>query len=487
MSPEANTTRFSGPELCRLQAHTVVSLLRRREVSPEDVLEAALARISQVEHHVNAMPTRCEQRAQGAIRTGRENWPARCGEPGWLGGLPIGIKDLNAVAGVRTTMGTLGLRDFVPAASDCLVERLEELGAVVVGKTNTPEMGAGGNTSNAVFGMTRNPWDLGKNAGGSSGGAAVSLATGEVWLSHGSDLAGSLRTPAAYCGVIGLRPSPGRVAGGPTPTAFNFESVQGPMARSVRDAALFLDAMAGFDPRSPISIEAPRTPFQQAVLQAEPGIKVAYSPDLAGFAPVDPEIECVLRDALCRLQKCGAAVEEDCPNLPGLYPTYITLRALVWASGPGRMPDALQSHFKQTLKDNIETGRRLTIDRVCDALRGRAELYQSVRTFLNSYDVLACPVVGCEPGPVEEEFPQQVGGEPVTDYVDWLRFSFLSTVTGLPSISVPAGFTAAGMPVGLQLIGPPRGEARLLAAAKVVEDVLNPGGTTPIDPRQVSP
>lgn len=475
---------FNGPELCRYQAHEIVSLLREREISPDELLDAAFARIAQVEPDVNAMPTLCESRARDALAALPSRREQYADEPGWLGGIPIGVKDLNAVAEVRMSMGTLAYSDFVPTENDPLVSLMESRGALVAGKTNTPEMGAGGNTFNAVFGMTRNPWDVRKNAGGSSGGAAVSLATGEVWLSHGSDLAGSLRTPAAYCGVVGLRPTPGRAGGAPAALAFNTEALQGPMARTVRDCALFLDTMAGFDPASPISIEAPAQPFQAAVLRAQPDITIAYTPDLGGFAPVEREIDAVLRKALTQVQGLGANVDETCPPLDRLGPTYRTLRAMFWAALPGRLPQEVQQHYKRTLRENIEAGRRLSIDDVYDAQLNRATLWQTMVAFLRSYDVLACPVVGLEPGPVEEEYPASVNGQPVTDYVDWLRFSFLPTTTSLPALSVPAGFTASGMPVGLQLIGPPRGEAKLLAVARVVEEAVGEFGA-PIDPRKL--
>lgn len=269
-------TQFTGPEICAKHAHEVVAMLKAGEVSPADLIDAALSRIAKVEPVVNATVTLCEERARAAVLD-----PAQADHPGWLAGLPLGIKDLTPVEGVRTTWGSLGFRDFVPEDSHPLVKRLESRGGVVLGKTNTPEMGAGANTFNAVFGRTRNPWDTSRNAGGSSGGAAVSLATGELWLSHGSDLAGSLRTPAAFCGVVGFRPSPGLVSPGPAGNRFHPEAVQGPMARSVRDCALFLDAMAGFDPAWAISFPPPEEPYQQAVLRADEKVRIAFSPLLA--------------------------------------------------------------------------------------------------------------------------------------------------------------------------------------------------------------
>jgi len=458
-----------------------VALLKLGEVSPKEMLDAAWHRVDQVEPQVNATVIRDPARSQTALAALTGYAAQNADHRGWLAGLPIGIKDLIAVKGMRSTAGSPALADFVAPESDALIERLEARGAVIAGKTNTPEFGAGGNTFNAVFGATRNPWDITRNAGGSSGGAAVSLATGEVWLSHGSDLAGSLRTPAALCGVVGFRPSPGRAGGTSPDTAFALEAVQGPMARDIRDAALFLDAMTGFDPRHPLSLEAPATSYQAALDQAPGAIRIAFAEDQNGFAPVEPEIRAVLRRAMETVMGAGVLVDTACPDLPDLYETYATLRGMHYASVVARMPQTIQQHFKPTLQQNRDQGLALTPDQIYDALRNRSALYHKMRRFLTTYDVLAIPVVGIAAQPVEQEFPPQVDGQPVTDYVDWLRFSFLALTTTLPALSMPAGFTASGLPVGLQLIGPPRGEARLLQVALAIEERLGlPAG--PIDP-----
>lgn len=475
-------SRFTGSELCAKSAVEVVSLLRRGEVTPAEALAASLARIAQVEPAVNAVVTPCPDRARAALADLPRHRQANGDHPGWLAGLPIGVKDMNAVSGVRCTMGSRALEDFVPDETDPLIARLEARGAVVVGKTNTPEFGAGGNTWNHVFGATRNPWNTARNAGGSSGGAAVSLATGEVWLSHGSDLAGSLRTPAAYCGVIGLRPSPGRVGGAPEPHGFSIEAVQGPMARSVADTALFLDAMCGYDPVWPLSIEAPAVPFQRAVAEADARVRIGFAPDLGGFGFVDPVIRAAMAAAMRAVERAGGTVAEECPDLPDLERTYLTLRAMFWAALPGRAAPEVQAHYKPTLRQNIDHGRRLDAETIYDAQLARTVLYHNVRRFLQRFDVLACATMGVPAGPVEQEYPPEIDGKPVTDYVDWLKFSFLAVATGLPALSMPCGFTPDGMPVGLQLIGPPRGEARLLAVARAVEDALG-GPLPPIDPR----
>jgi amidase len=466
---------FSGPELCRMSATEVVGLLRDGEVSPQEAVEASLARIEQVEPAVNAMVTTCPERARNAAAQIQPQ-----DKDNWLGGLPVGIKDLNQVAGVRTTFGTPSMADFIPEESDGVVTRIEANGGIVVGKTNTPEMGAGANTFNAVFGRTRNPWNTSLNAGGSSGGAAVSLATGEVWLSQGSDLAGSLRTPAAYCGIVGMRPSPGLVPGGSGMNKFNTEGVNGPMARSVEDCALFLDALAGYDAADPLSFP-PNGNYRDAVLRADEKVRIAYSRDLNGFSITSDQMDAALRDALQKVAAQGGTIDEACPDLPELDRTYRVLRAMLWAAGPGRMPQHVQDGFKQTLTENIAFGQNLTVDDVYDAQINRSRLYQNVEVFLRDFDVLAFPVVGLMPGPVEVEYPTEIDGKPLGDYVEWLKYSYLSTTTSMPSISVPVGLSDDGMPIGLQLLGRPRGEARLLQVARAVEMAVGIS-PAPIDP-----
>jgi len=475
-------TEYSGPEVNALSAVEVVGQLKTGELAPADLIDAAQKRVEQTDDHVNAMVTQCFDRARDRMETALLEAKAnKGGDAGWLAGLPIAIKDLSNVGGVLTTYGTQAMANNIAANNDAIVDILEDKGGLVVGKTNTPEMGAGGNTFNAVFGYTRNPWDTRKNAGGSSGGAGASLATGQVWLSHGSDLAGSLRTPAAYCGIVGMRTSPGVAFGGPMLAGFANEGLSGPMARSVADCALFLDAMAGYDERAPLSLPAPETPYLDAVQNPNPKVRIAYSADLGGFAPVECEIRAIMASALEKMEGEGAQVEETCPDLPKLYDTYIALRATFWNSTSGRAPHSLQKHFKKTLADNIALGRNLTVEQIVNAGVDRTAIYHMMRTFLHDFDVLACAVVGLEPQDVEIEYPTHVDGVAMPEYVDWLRFSYLATTAGLPAISVPCGFTASGMPVGIQLIGPPRGDAKVLAVAAALEAVLDLG-TSPIDP-----
>ena len=467
---------FSGPELCRLSAYKVVGMLKAGDISTADLIDSATRRIAKTGPIINATPTLCKDRALRATLNLKESDHA-----GWLAGLPISIKDLNSVAGVRTTFGSKGFSDFIPQESDPLVEKLEARGGVVLGKTNTPEFGAGGNTFNDIFGPTLNPWNISLNPGGSSGGAAASLAAGEIWLSQGSDHGGSLRTPAAYCGIVGLRPSPG-IAGGPgKDNAFMTEGVQGPMARSVTDCALFLDAMSGFDPRIPISYPGASTSYQEAVFRANGKLKIAFAPDLGGFGQVDAEMDGHLQAVLIQLQKNGVDVEEACVDLSELEQTYHSLRGLMWATAARRLPQEVQRYFKLTLSQNTAFGQALNIDNIVDANLNRSLIFNSMIDLFEKFDVLACPTVGCMPHSTSEEWVRNVGGVELVGYMDWLRFAFLATVTGLPAISIPVGLGPRGLPVGLQLIGKPRGEAALLAAARFVEKTVG-GPLGPIDP-----
>ncbi len=475
---DSSTPEFTGPHLCKLQAHEVVGLLKKGEVSPGELLEASRKRIEAVEPHINAMPTVCWERAAEAAENLNTD---EAGNPGWLAGLPLGVKDLNSVKGVRTTWGTKGHANFVPKASDPLVERMESRGGLVVGKTNTPEYGAGGNTFNDVFGPTLNPWDTHLNAGGSSGGAAASLATGETWLSHGSDHGGSLRTPAAFCGIVGLRPSPGRAGGSSADLSFMTEGVQGPMARSVTDCALFLDNMVGFDQRLPVSYPAPETSYSLSVKRPNDKPRIAFSKDLNGFGAVDKEVADHLQNVLGALEKNGATIEEATPDISNLETTYHTLRGMMWAAGNKTHPDGVREHFKQTLVENTKFGDALTMSDIGDALIGRSRIHANMVAFFKDFDVLVLPVVGCMPHPQEEEWVREIGGQKLDGYMDWLRFAFLATVTSLPAISVPVGIGPRGLPVGLQMIGKPRDEAGLLQVARFVELTMG-GPLGPIDP-----
>ena len=458
---------FSGPELCSLTAVEVRALLSSGEISPLDLLDASETRVKQTEPEQNAMVTQCFERARDRIRPDT-----------LLGGIPIGVKDLNDVENVRTTYGTLGFKDHIPNSSDPLVLAMESHGALVVGKTNTPEMGAGANTFNEVFGPTGNPHNLLLNAGGSSGGAASGLATGQVWLSHGSDYGGSLRTPAAYCNVVGLRPSPGRAGG--SGTVFDTHGVQGPMARNVADCALLLDAMQGVE--SPIGYPAPITSFLSAVEAAPKTIRIGYMPELCGHAPVEADVSDLLAYALNQVEKSGSIVDEVILDISGMSQAFRAFRALGFVTSALSLPEDVTRHFKATIKNNAADAAAISTTDLGHANLTRARLYRDASELLTHFDILACPVVGLGPLLRELEYPPEVNGIKSRDYLDWLGFSNLSTLTSLPSLSLPVGRLPSGMPMGIQLIGPNRGEAKLLAAARSFERILAID-TSPVDPK----
>ncbi|MCS7267098.1 MAG: amidase family protein [Geminicoccaceae bacterium] len=472
-------------ELLRSSAREVVRLLRAEEVSPLELVELALERIAAVEPAVNAVPTLCPERAREQARRimKGEIAPPEDGR-GWLAGLPIVIKDLNDVAGVRTTYGSPIFAEHVPERSGYEVERLERRGAVILGKSNTPEFGAGAQTFNEVFGVTRNPWNTALTCGGSSGGSAVALATGECWLANGSDLGGSLRTPAAFCAVVGLRPSPGRVPHGPSAAPFQTLAVEGPMARDVRDLALMLDAQAGFDPRDPLTFDPPAEPFVLAVAREPDLRRVAFSTDLGGITPVDPEIARICRRAAERFAELGCEVVFDaCPDLSAAEEVFRVLRAAHFVTTRGPLLEKHRDRLKPEVIWNIEAGLRLTAEEIGWAERLRAEMQRSAAAFMEHFDLLLCPAAITAPFPVEQRYLEELGGHRFATYIDWVAITYAVTLTGLPALSLPCGFTRSGLPVGLQMVGRPRGEAALLCAAAWLEDRLGVAPRLPIDPR----
>jgi amidase len=399
-----------------------------------------------------------------------------------LFGLPVAVKDLSATKGVRTTFGSPIFADHIPDADDHVVQRIEASGGAIYAKSNTPEFGAGAQTFNAVFGITRNPWNTALTPAGSSGGAAVALRTGMAWLAHGSDLGGSLRNPASFCGIVGLRPSVGRVPKGPAADPWGSLSVDGPMARTVTDVALFLDALSGGDVREAISLPAPATPFLAAAQAPRLPKRVAYSADLGGLTPVDPEVARLTEAAARRLQGLGVAVDEASPDFTGAHGCFQTLRALGFATAHGEKLARHRALMKEDVVWNIEKGLALTGAEVAEALRTRGAIMARARAFFETYDLLLCPATIVPPFPVESRYVESCAGHRFATYVDWLAVAYAITLTGHPALSLPCGFTGDGLPVGLQMVGRWQGEAALLshAAALEAELAIDP---TPIDPR----
>lgn len=468
-------------ELCGLSARAAVAALRKGEVSPLELVDAAAERIAETDGALNAMPTLCLERARGRARALAES-PPDDPPPHWLAGLPIAVKDLEEVEGVRTTFGSPIHADHVSERSDFTVERLEENGAVVVGKSNTPEFGAGSQTFNEVFGATGNPWRTDLTPGGSSGGSAAALAAGQVWLATGSDLGGSLRNPASFCGVVGIRPGPGRVAHGPLDLPFGDLAVHGPMARNVGDAALMLDAMAGLRAGDPLSREAPETPYARAAAEPETPARVAFSADLGGIAPVDPQVRDAVRAAAARFSDMGATVEETCFDLAEAQRCFHVLRALGFAASHGALLAERRRELKWEVAWNIEAGRALQVEDIVAARRVRGEIFHRAVTFFESWDLLLCPAAAVPPFPKTTRWPDRIDGAPLRDYIDWLLVCSAVTLTSCPALSVPGALTADGRPVGVQMVAPPRREDSLIRAAAAFEQTHDFAAMVPRDP-----
>lgn len=457
----------------------VVGLLRRGEVTPLDLIDEALARIAAVGPRVNAVVTLCPERARDHAR---RLMAKPLDQRGLLAGLPFGVKDLNDVAGVRTTYGSPIFADNVPTKSDIMVERIEENGGIVLGMTNSPEFGAGANTFNEVHGETYNPWNTRLNAGGSSGGAAVALATGQVWLATGSDLGGSLRTPAAFCSVVGLRPSPGRVPSGPGELRFDTLSVDGPMARNITDTALMLDAMAGWHIDIPVSYPAPAESFLTTAQRRTRPQRIAFCLDPAGL-PIEPGVKDVCRQALDALAKAGLPIEEASPDFGGVGEAFQTLRAADYAATMRPLLNRHRDKLKAEVIWNAEKGLKLTGEEIGRAHIRRSRLYADMVAFFKTYDLLVLPAAPILPRDIKERWPREINGEQLDNYVEWLKLAALITMTACPVLSLPCGFAPDGRPMGLQLVGRPRGEGALLSHALVCEEILGLRDMVPIDPK----
>lgn len=469
-------------ELTQKSALDVKRLLDIKEISPLDLIDALETRISEVNPIVNALPTLCLDRAREHARKLTDLPPEQRGR---LGGIPLPIKDLTEVAGVRTTHGSPIYANHVPATSDLLVENLEREGGVVFAKSAVPEFGAGGNTFNDVFGATLNPWDMTRSASGSSGGAAVSLATGMAWVAHGNDMGGSLRNPASFCGIVGLRPSPGRVARNPGSMIDSLLGVDGPMARTVADTAFLLDAMTGEDPRDPLSL--PRLPnrFLDAALSPSRPRRVAFSPDL-GITPVDAEVAAICRAAADKLAKVGVEVDEAHPDLSESHEVFQTLRAYQYAASHGHKLRDFPELLKPEMIWNIEKGQQLTAAQIIDAQAKRAAIVARTVQFFSTYDLLLCPATIVAPFPVEERYVSECMGQKLDTYIDWLAIAYAITLTTAPCLSIPCGFTSKGLPVGLQVVAMPRNEAELLSGSAFIEEELQVALSAPIDPVPVA-
>lgn len=456
---------MTDTDLVGRPAVELARLLQTGEASAREVVQAHLDQLQLVDGQVNAVVTRTAEAALARAAALDEVFTRR-GPVGPLHGVPVAHKDLADTRGVRTTYGSAIFADHVPQVDSVHVERMAAAGAVSLGKTNTPEFGAGSQTFNAIFGATRNPYDLGKTSGGSSGGAAAALAARSIALADGSDMGGSLRNPASFCNVVGLRPAPGRVPAWPAGDPWSPLSVVGPMGRTVRDVALLLGVLSGPDRRAALALDAYLPGSLDRPDMA--GLRLAWSADLGGL-PVDPRVAAVLAGGRRVLDGLGATVLDDEPDLTGADEAFDTLRAVAFAAAYAPLLRR-RDELKDTVVWNIEQGLALRGEQLARAVRLRGRVYERARAFFERYDVLCAPTSQVPPFDVAVDWPREVAGQPMSSYTEWMRSCSRVTVTGLPAMSVPCGFTADGLPVGLQLVGPPRGEHRLLAVAAAFED-----------------
>ncbi|MGO9080229.1 MAG: amidase [Streptosporangiaceae bacterium] len=460
-------------DLGMYDAIALAGMLRRREVSAREVVAAHITRAEAFDPAVNALVTRTFEAAQARAAAADE--AVAQGRPfGLLHGLPVAHKDLHETAGVRTTYGSPAFARHVPDVDALVVQRMAEAGAISLGKTNVPELGAGSHTVNPVFGATRNPWDLTRSAGGSSGGAAAALAARMVCLADGSDLGGSLRNPASFCNVVGLRPSPGRVPHWPVTDVTDQLGVSGPMARTVADLALLLAVQSGPDPRVPLALDQPppavTDPAQIPALLARDdlrGVRVAWTPDLG--LPVEPEVRAALAPARQVLADLGATVADAAPDLAGADEAFRTFRAFRFATFFRGLLECHPDQVGPNVTWNIQRGQELSTADLGRATVLQAAVADRVTRFCTDFDVLACPVSQVVPFDVTLDWVHEINGRRQDTYLDWMASAYLISVTGLPAVSVPAGFTPAGLPVGLQLVGRRRGDWDLLAMARAFE------------------
>ena len=443
-------------------------LLRARKLSAAEAMQAYIAQVERLNPKLNAIVTFLPEEALKAAKA----LDRRKGARPLLAGLPIAYKDLVATKGIRTTQGSPIYANDVPAEDHALVERLKAAGAITLGKTNTPEFGAGSQTFNAVFGATRNPYDLTKTCGGSSGGAAVAVATGMLPFADGSDLAASLRNPGNFCNVVGFRPTPGRVPNWPAGNAWDTQPVLGPIARTVEDAALLFSAMAGPDPRVPIAIPEPGAAFARPLKRSFRKVRVAWTRDMGGV-PMDPRVTAVLERQKAVFKSLGCVLEEATPDFTGATEAFETLRALSFLQkiGPHYRDPARRAKLKDTVIWNVEQALKLTPEAVARAEGLRTELFHRMRRFLECYAFLLCPVNQVPPFPVEQAYPTEIAGVKLGNYLDWMKTCYYVTITSHPAISVPAGFTddATPLPVGLQIVGRYRDDLGVLQLAHAFE------------------
>lgn len=467
----------STSDICWLSAREMERLIRSKKLSAREALDAHLKQIARVNPKVNAIVTLVPEMAQEAAKRADEA-QAHGAMLGPLHGLPIAHKDLVETKGIRTTFGSPLFRDYVPKEDALIVQRIKRAGAIALGKTNAPEFGAGSQTFNTIFGATHNPYDLGKTCGGSSGGAAVSLACGMIPIADGSDTGGSLRNPAAFCNIVGFRPSPGRVPNPKAAFAWSTLTTSGPMARSVSDLALLLSAIAGPDPRAPLSLPEPGETFNRPLDRKFNGVRVAWFKDLGGL-PFDPRVRSVVDSQRQTFESLGCIVEQAEPDFTGAEFAFMTLRALASSHAQGERLRAHPDAYKATLRQEIEEGLRLTGSDVARAETLHGQVWRNFQAFLEKYEFFVLPTTQVPPFDVKQEFPTEINGVKMGTYIDWMKACWYISIVGNPAISVPAGFTPEGLPVGLQIVGRYDADFSVLQMAYAFEQATHLGRKRP--------
>lgn len=456
----------------------MLAAIRSKQISARELLDLQLKRIDQVNPAINAIVSLDADRARAEALAADER--LSCGEKiGALHGLPFAFKDTHQVGGWRSTSGSPLRANHIPEADELIVERIRGAGAITIGKTNVPEWAAGSHTFNTIFGTTVNPYDQTRSAGGSSGGAAAALASGMVPLADGSDMGGSLRNPASFCNVVGMRPSLGRVPQWPVFNAWEATSVQGPMARNVADLALLLSVIAGPTARVPLARETAGAEFARPLRGDLRGIRIALSVDLGGAFEVDSDVTSVLNAQREVFRDAGAVVANAEPDLNEAEATFRTLRAWQFQATFGELLAAHPDEFKPSLAENIRAGESLTGADVARAYEQRTILGERMRAFFEHYDVLVLPVSQVPPFSADQEYPDEINGHTQATYLDWMRSAYFITVTGCPAISMPAGFTSEGWPIGIQIVAAPNEERRLLEIAHAYEQRTHIGDRRP--------
>jgi amidase len=466
-------------DLCWTSARDLAGLIRRKAVSPVEVVDAVLERIERVNPAVNAYCTVTAEQAREAARAA-EQAAARGAALGPLHGVPYSLKDLTPTRGIRTTMGSKIFEHHVPEEDALLVERLRAAGAILTGKTNTPEFGCKPFTDNRIFGATRNPWAPDRSAGGSSGGAAAAVASGLGPLAEGSDLAGSIRHPAAWCGVVGFKPSQGRVARYPNAAGWSAMSMNGPITRTVADAALMFSVMTGPDPRDPLALPATGEDWARLADGAHVrGLRAAWTPDLGGAAAVDPGMAALCEAAARRFGELGAHLEPASPEIGNITEPFLALNAAVRIATVGKYLEQWRDQMDPILVRRLDLGNSLTPADIGRAEVERTAYHQRLRRFFERYDLLLLPATAVAATPLDAPMPSEIAGRRITQHIDMLLPTFAFNFSAYPAITVPCGFTSEGLPVGLQIVAGWQQDARVLTAAAAFEAAAPWAGRRP--------